>query len=484
MWVMGKKIELAIIFKRIRMNEFEEEFIPEKVIEGTYNSFDRCFLDLDDMPYLHMAEPMLAGKVFGSRLVIEEGEKELTEERIENAKTFFLDEASKYTYVRNRQKSYYIIQKNKENNDEILYEDSETPEIYGLFQEEYRELHPTGEEIDTEIKMTPSEITTKIKETIKGQDEAIEKIVTSLWVTKKFKEMTKKNMLVIGPTGVGKTAIFRKLEKILELPLTIFSVPGLSQAGYVGRSTDEILKQVYINAEENIDLAENSIVILDEIDKLAFTGSDSGSVSTAGVQNELLKIIEGGERIVELNQSGESFAIDTTKIIFVCTGAFSELYEKPKPSIGFGNITKEENKQKINTESLIRYGMKRELLGRLPVVVELNSLTEEILKDIILNSDESEFQNTIKAIESLGVTIKNKDEIVELIVKDAISKGIGARGLISTISNIFLKIFYEIANNQGKYKEVVIGENILNDTTDFKLIPKEIKRRTKNIKGI
>lgn len=481
---MGKRIELAIIFRRNRINEFEEEFIPDKIIEGTYNDFDRCFLDLDDVPYLHIAEPMIAGKGFGCRLVIEEGEKKLTDEIIENLKKFFLDEANKYIYLRNRQESYYIIQKNKENNDVKIFEDDETTEIYSLYQEEYRELHRESEGIEQEIKMLPSEINTKIKETIKGQDAAIEKIVTSLWVTKKFKEMTKKNMLVIGPTGVGKTAIFRKLEKILELPLTIFSVPGLSQAGYVGRSTDEILKQIYFNSEEDIDLAENSIVILDEIDKLAYTGSDSGSVSTAGVQNELLKMIEGEERIVEINQAGEAFAIDTSKIIFVCTGAFSELYEKPKPSIGFGNSNEEQKKSKINTEALIKYGMKRELLGRLPVVIELNSLTEEILKDIILNSDESEFQSTIKAIESLGVTIKNKDEIVDLIVKDALSKGIGARGLISTISNIFLKIFYEIANNQGLYKEVVIGENILNDIADFKLIPKEVKRRTKNIKGI
>jgi len=324
---MGKRIELAIIFRRNRINEFEEEFIPDKIIEGTYNDFDRCFLDLDDVPYLHIAEPMLAGKGFGCRLVIKEGEKELTDEIIENLKKFFLDEANKYIYLRNRQQSHYIIQINKENNDVKMFEDDETTEIYSLYQEEYRELHRESEEIDTEIKMTPSEITTKIKETIKGQDTAIEKIVTSLWVSKKFKEMTKKNMLVIGPTGVGKTAIFRKLEKILDLPLTIFSVPGLSQAGYVGRSTDEILKQIYFNSEEDIDLAENSIVILDEIDKLAYSGSDSGSVSTAGVQNELLKMIEGGERLVEINQTGEVFAIDTSKIIFVCTGAFSELYE-------------------------------------------------------------------------------------------------------------------------------------------------------------
>ena len=286
-------------------------------------------------------------------------------------------------------------------------------------------------------------------------------------------------MLVVGPSGVGKTAIFKKIEKILGIPLTIFPVPGLSQAGYEGRNTDEILKQLYFdcNGDEEL-LRGKSIIILDEIDKLAYNHSSSGDVSTLGVQNELLKIVEGVKRTIEINQEGDYFDIDTSNIIFVGIGAFSELYKKEKPSIGFNNQDDKNNKP-INSDRIINYGLKKELVGRFPIVIELNAMTKEILKDIIINSDESELKLTIKALKSLGVKINNLDLLIDLIAEDAIKKEIGARGLVSTINDIFSEIIYTVANNPGKYSEVIIGDNIINDNKDFKLVRKNVKTRTR-----
>lgn len=262
----------------------------------------------------------------------------------------------------------------------------------------------------------------------------------ALWTTINFRELKKKNMLIIGPTGVGKTAIFKKVKKILNLPLVIFPVPGLSQAGYVGRSVDEILKQVYYEANGNIEEAEKAIIILDEIDKIAQKGDSNSDVSTSAVQ---------------------------------------ELFEKEKPKIGFENNPKIGEKKIIDTDRLINYGLKRELVGRLPITVELNQLGKEELKDIVMNSDESELIATVNVLKLLDIEIENLDEVIDIIVEDAITKKIGARGLIFTINNIFQEIFYEVGNNQGKYKKVIIGPNIIKDNQDFKLITKKQKTRTR-----
>ena len=293
-----------------------------------------------------------------------------------------------------------------------------------------------------------------------------------------FRNMRKKNMLIIGPSGVGKTAIFEKIKKILNVPVVIFPVPGLSQAGYVGRSTDEILKQIYYEAEFNLDVAERAIVILDEIDKIAETGREG--VSTSGVQNELLKIIEGCERYVETgNPHDPYFTIDTSQMIFIGAGAFQELFEKEKPKIGYGQEEKTKDKNKIDTDKLIKYGLKRELVGRLPIVVELNNLGAKELKEIITESDESELLKTLDALEILNVEIENLDEVIDILVEDALTKQIGARGLVFTINNIFEEIFYQIGNNPALYEKVIIGKNIIENPYDFELVERRTKKRVK-----
>ena len=341
------------------------------------------------------------------------------------------------------------------------------------------------------IDKTPKEICDIVKKTIKGQDEAIKTIVTCLWTTingrNQARGLSKKQMILIGPTGVGKTAIFKKLQQILDIPVVIFSVPGLSQAGYVGRSTDEILKQVYFETGQNIDVAEKAIVILDEYDKIAYNGSDkSGDVSTVGVQNELLKMIEGYNRVIEINDGQDAFEIDTSNMIFIATGAFQELFDqKEEKTIGFEATTKQaqkDNKKRIITgRDLVKYGIKKESIGRLPIIVQLNSLTKEIFKEIILESDESELLAHVEFLKSLGVEVTNLEEIIDILIDDAINKGIGARGLTVTISKLFLEIIYEVANNEGKYKEVHIGKDILNNPHDYQFTENKIIKRTLKI---
>lgn len=464
--------EFVVIFENEKTPNGLIKFIPMRVVEGKYDDEYFWFVDKDGLTYTHIVDAPDGVLGYAHKTTIKYNKNNISEEFLEKLKIEMLENTKMYDYTAYPERGC-IIAVHKENGNEYLIEDEDDEKLLED-EEDLKEI---------ELNLTPLEIETKVKETIKGQDEAVRKIVTALWTTIKFRNMRKKNMLVIGPSGVGKTAIFEKVKKILNIPVIIFSVPGLSQAGYVGRNTDEILKQVYYDTGENLHNAERAIIILDEIDKIA--ASNGGEVSTSGVQNELLKIIEGCTRYIESNFPGESgFEIDTSKMIFIGTGAFQEIYEDKKSSIGF-NSEKNNNKTKIDSEKLIKYGLKRELVGRLPIIVELNNLGKEELRDIILNSDESELTSTINSLKELDIEIENTEEVIDYIIDDAIKNKIGARGLILTINSMFQEIFYEVANNPGKYKKVIIGPNIINDRYDFQLIERKqhTKKRVKTIKG-
>lgn len=477
---MVEKKEFVILFIKKKISEAITEFIPHRVVEGIYDKENRWFNDTKDgIPYLHIDITPSTTVGYGCRTVIELKKDSISQDGIEILKKELLDYANKFRYERDISKNECIIAINKENGDETLFEDIDNVPDFTKTNEQ--NLSNTG--FDDILDITPQELEEKIKGTIKGQDKAIRKIVTALWTTLNFRELKKKNMLIIGPTGVGKTAIFEKIKEILNIPVIIFPIPGLSQSGYVGRSVDEILKQVYYETNGDIDTAERAIIILDEIDKIASKSSEG--ISTTAVQNELLKIIEGCERYIEPHDPTEpSFTINTEDMIFVGTGAFQELYEKPKPKIGYAEQDeKTEPKKAIDTDKLINYGIKRELVGRLPIAVELNNLGKEDLKEIIINSDQSELAATVVTLRQLGVEVENLEEVIDIIAEDALNKKIGARGLIFTINNMFQEIFYEIGNNQGTYKTVVIGNNIINDNRDFVLKKTKAKKRKKVKQG-
>ena len=499
--------EIAVIFKRVK-TEFDliEEFIPFKVVEGYLYEKDECFIDYEQNVYYHMASLADIGNVFAGRISIYDAMKNNENQSLPEIKKKLLTYFQGFKYYKNTDdtsEEYNIIKvKNKETNEISIFVDKETAIYYEMYQalrdysknnineknlkamgysenqEEIAEASDTSEII---MNKKPLEIITEIKKTIKGQDEAIETIVTNLWMKYNFKDIPKSNLLLIGPSGVGKTAIFKKLKKILDVPVIIYSITGVSQAGYKGHDIEEMLVDLYYASDKSIEKAQNGIIFIDEFDKIATKGN-TGEIGTTAVQNELLKIIEGTNRTVALDNY-HSISIDTTNITFVCCGAFSDLYDNSKKvkTVGFNSIYEEPAKTKITVDNIIKYGIIRELAGRLPIIVELNDLNgnKEVLKDILLNSDESIFSSIISSIGSMGVNVINKNEVIDLIIDNAIKRKIGARGLIGPTRNIFLKIIYEIANNQEKYQSVVLGPTILENNNDFKLIPKKIKRKIK-----
>lgn len=482
---MVEQKELVTLFKITKLDNDIETLIPFEVVEGTYDEENCTFITDDGTVYLHIEEAEYNNFGYARRLLtnINIDAEPNSVDSIEFIKERKLNTEKNYKYFRftNERNKIYLkdkysytpqvmvdedSKKYKENEDKELDESDSKPRYLG-------------------INKTPKEIYEEVRKTVKGQDEAIKTIATCLWATINGRayNISKKQMILVGPTGVGKTAIFRKLQEILDIPVVIVSMPGMSQSGYVGRGTDEILKQVYFETMQDRDTAEKAIVVLDEYDKIAYNGNDkSGDVSTIGVQRELLKMVEGYTRIVELGNNEDAFEIDTSNMIFIASGAFQELFEEDKTeSLGFlkteSTPTKEKN---INIDALVKYGLMKESVGRLPIIVELNSLTREIFREIILESDESELIAHVNFLESLGVTVSNLDEIIEILIDDVMKKEVGARGLIATISKLFLKIIYEVANNPGKYNEVKIGKNIINNPNDFELVTNRIiKRRMK-----
>lgn len=484
---MVEQKELATLFKIEKVSKDIEQLTPFVVIPGKYDEENTTFTSEDGTVYCHIEDTEQNN--FGyARRIITDIDSEADENSLNNIEHISIDKFNidnSFTYFRftSEQNKIYIKDRFSHTPQVMVDEDSKKYKEEQEKQENKKEEEPQISYLG--IDKTPKEICDLVKKTIKGQDEAIKTIVTCLWATvngrSQSKPLTKKQMILVGPTGVGKTAIFKKLQKILNVPVIIFSVPGLSQAGYVGRSTDEILKQVYFETMQDRDTAEKAIVILDEYDKIAYNGNDkSGDISTVGVQNELLKMIEGYTRVIEINDGQDSFEIDTSNMIFIATGAFQELFEEEKTNTicGFG-VTEDKSKEKnINGKTLVEYGLKKESIGRLPIIIQLNKLTREIFREIILESDESELLAHVEFLESLGVKISNLDEIIELLIDDAINKEIGARGLTATISKLFLEIIYEVANNPGKYKEVYLGKNIINNQKDFQLVENKIIKRT------
>ena len=489
--------ELAIIFKRVNSDDLTKtEFVPYKVIEGYYDEEEDVFVDTKQNIYFHMASLMQVGNCYGGRINLLKACNNAKNMTISQIKAKLLEEAKKYKYHKNPFE-YKISITNKATGHTKKFRDRDTDaydeleevttsvpktreEKIAEFQElKSRILKETEEETESREKLTPKQISEIVKKTIKGQDKAVESIVTLLWLKKNFDQIDKTNMLIIGPSGVGKTAIFKKLKQVMDIPLAIYPITGVSQSGYKGHDVEEMLVQLYYDSGQDISKAEQGIIVIDEFDKIAHS-EHGGEVATLAVQNELLKIIEGCEKIIPLERN-EQLAIDTSNITFVCCGAFSSLFETKKDKVVGFNQPKEveSNEVVVNTEKLIDYGIIRELAGRLPVIIKLNSLDKEILKDILINSDESNLKHILSAILSMGIVINNIDETIDLIVDDAIQKGIGARGLVSTITNIFLHIFYEIANYPNKYSGIIIGKNIINDNHDFELIPKQTKKRIK-----
>ncbi len=358
-----------------------------------------------------------------------------------------------------------------------------------------RSEDPESNEFSSLEIPTPEEIKAYLDEYVIGQDSA--KKVLSVAVYNHYKrikyadrikesgvEIDKSNILIVGPTGTGKTLLARTLAKKLNVPFAIADATTLTEAGYVGEDVENILLKLIEAADFDIKKAEKGIIFIDEIDKIAKKGENvsiTRDVSGEGVQQALLKIIEGTIASVppqggRKHPTQEMLKIDTSNILFICGGAFvglDKVIEKRTAvsSMGFGAKV-EENEEKdlgelfklLHPDDLVKFGLIPEFIGRLPIHVSLDNLREEDLVRILTEPKNSIIRQYTTSFALDNIKLTFTDEAVHAIARKSFEQKTGARGLRSIVENLMMDISYSIPSVPGVKEVVVDGDSVIKGT--------------------
>lgn len=491
--------EVAIIFRRKKMKT-NYKLIPIGYIPGTINKEKKTFepntnfLEAaknlkgtqSEYPFANDINQINKEYVYGLPVSFPEIIQLVGDDDTEYLQMFleeYLEVLNNYHYYQeindeNELFNYTVLKQIKE------YESIDMEKPYESAIKEYMDMYfdekpkTTSVSSNTELKekddtdsnenLNVKKLYNSVVSSVIGQDYQVQEIISAIDINQRITNpRLKQNILVCGPTGCGKTEIFRLISKNLQLPMVVEDATQYTIAGYVGKSIDDMLCHLLINANNDLNLAQKGILVVDEIDKKAGGTSDE-KVATTGVLESLLKLMEGGTYNFEF-QRGRTIPFETTNLTFVALGAFSGLKQiaNPKPQIGFGNIENEE-KSIYSTDSFNKFGLLPEFIGRMNNKVIMNPLTEDILIQILLKSDNSPLLLCHELFKEYNVSLEYNDDLIEAIAKEAIKLETGARSLFEIIFKMTHKARFEI-QCERKYKKLILTKETIKDNTKYTL---------------
>lgn len=461
--------EAAVIFKWTVDDKCNNAVLePIKIVNGYYNAVYKMFIDLENNAYVHFVEGC-PGNSFGLRCKITDLKRACNSNSYNESKKIYLKSLKQFNFslvTSDKQRLILLGIDKKNQHRQVAFDDIDlqnlTLDDMGIIVDK-----ANNDSIrDSKNIINAKELTDHIKKSVLGQEEAIDKFVTTLWIN--LQSDRRNNMIIIGPTGVGKTAIIREAAKKIGRFMYKTSAAGLTEAGYKGRGIEDILTGLLIACDKDIEKASNAIVVLDEFDKIA--KGKGGTIATESVQNELLTIIEDGEVLLELgnNLYSEKVLLPTKNITFIGLGNFYGITKIKDKEIGIGkNIDRKEMSYKeIKPQNLIDYGYIPDLIGRMPVIISLNSISLEILIDILKNPNNSILMDRLNILRNNGISYKITEEAYYAMASRA-NNTTGVRALDGIVDDTFSDIFMQVSRGINDYNYVEVTKETVSNPKKY-----------------